>query len=1365
MTPEDPRLVDMAVRLGFLTPEQAAAPEPLSSLSEDQITAIRSVAGRVEELGTRPTKGLGESRESVPDIPQRLGPYEITRRIGQGAMGIVCAARDTRLDREVAIKILRGFRNREDMKRFRREQQVLARLMHPNIVAIFDIGEIDGLPFYVMQLVDGVSLADAMAEKSLPLRAAVEVLRQAAEAVDFANERGVLHRDLKPANILVTVDRRAMVSDFGLAKVLEGSERSVSATGIPIGTPAFMSPEQARGVVRELDRRVDVWGLGATLYFLLTGTPPFRGNSVAETMALVLSEEPEAPRQKVPGVPRDLETICLKALEKDVARRYASAGEFAEDLRRYLAGEPIEARELTQVVRWVSRNGRWIAAGVAAVVLAGSSVAGGTWWSRKREFERIRTETRQAFESGDWNRAFHTGRRGLELKHDAELRRMVDESRARLDEEAARREIEARIRPVEELIRETRPSFYAKGIAIRPRLEKVERSLSDLERASGDPRFAKFPEVWRTLGIGWFFVGEPDASEPALRKALELAPDDGRPDYYLARIAIERAFVEMLKAGDKERSRQWTQKAVIHMERAFSSRVAGPLDLEIARIYLLALEGKDGQEILRSCDQAIEKFGKEPGVEELRILRACLFRDQERVDALTRALDNCPHHAWGLFFRGDALRILGQQKAAIDNFTHALEVRPRFYWALKLRGFTRVEIGENAAGIEDLTLALKLDDSEAELFNCRGVARHRLRDLSGAETDFTEAIRRKPNMAIYYRNRGAVRAERGDKAGSQSDFAELQKLDPEKGVGAVEELTRDFMRSWYVAGAEIDKKGAKLEEALAELEKTAPPSAEAAFTLGNGWYHLGDFDRAEPQFRRALELAPSDTRSDYYLGRIALERAVGSLLRGGNAGDLLKRAKEHIERSATVMAPMNLDVARIFVAALEFRSGEEILRRCREGAARYANEQGVEEFLFLSAFLYRGADRLDVLTRVLERCPYHALALYFRSNVYHNLGQHKKAVEDLTAALRVRPRFHLALKQRGECRLDLGEPARAVDDLSLALRLDDSDGDVFHLRGLARHRLRDFERAEGDFDEALRRKSTSAVFFRNRGIVRRDRGNRAGASEDFESALRLDPKDGPSRVGRCALRIGVSEPRELLAELDRILADHPTLAEAWHLRGVVECQIPDFKAALASFDKAIKFDVTLALAWSDRGWVRYHLRDYAGATSDCTRAIELERLQPRAWHTRGLARKATGDFEGARDDFTETLKLDPKWIDAYSNRSMVLAKLQDYEGALADLDQAIRLSPSSGALWCNRGMVKVSLRRYEDALKDLDESIRLSPRLPEAYLNRGNVRYQLKDLPGAAKDYEAALEFGSPDWAHRPAIQKMLEQVRREMNP
>jgi serine/threonine-protein kinase len=358
--------------------------------------------GTVDPMSPGATTDHARSRrkkaaKEVP-LPQSVAGYEIISVLGRGAMGVVYKARQRGLDRLVALKmILSGEHASEmDLNRFRAEANAVAQCHHPGIVQIYEVGEDAGRPFFSLEFVDGQSLHSKIQGTPLPPKEAATLLKKMAEAMAYAHERSIIHRDLKPANVLLTEGGEPKIGDFGLAKRIQDDESGMTRTGTVLGTPSYMSPEQAEGRIHDIGPLADVYSLGAVLYDMLTGRPPFRGTSMLDTLEQLRTREPVPPMQFQPGVPRDLETICLKCLQKDPARRYASAEELAADLGRFLRGEPILARPVSlaeRLVRWCRRNpgkASVIVAAVLGVIGWAVTASGLTLWANAERSEAVR---------------------------------------------------------------------------------------------------------------------------------------------------------------------------------------------------------------------------------------------------------------------------------------------------------------------------------------------------------------------------------------------------------------------------------------------------------------------------------------------------------------------------------------------------------------------------------------------------------------------------------------------------------------------------------------------------------------------------------------------------------------------------------------------------------------------------------------------------------------------------------------------------------------------------------------------------------------------------------------------------------------
>ena len=505
--------------------------------------------------GTSPTIASGDPEhtfdsllEAIPadeaaDVGQRLGDYELLDELGRGGMGIVFRARQLSVDRLVALKILRRDKLNEldedsrvlMIDRFRTESQSAAQLEHDHIVPVYEVGEEDGIHFYSMRYVQGESLAEVIADHPLDNSSAAEAIEPIARALEAAHGKGVLHRDIKPRNIMIDdATGRPLLTDFGLAKLLE-SQQEMTHTGDVMGSPPYMSPEQATDAAH-VTHSADVYSLGATFYHALTGRPPFQAATMAETMRQVWFEEPPTPRSLNPAIDRDLETICMKCLEKEPSRRYENAREMADELGRYLRGEPILSRPigwLGQLQRWRRRNPAVANLAGVVVLLIVIGIVGNIYYTIQLRKSLNETQARMGLAVSAVNKMTEmaTKEDGLKAYGVDDVRReMLNASREYYDQFVEKEsddpslemergkayghlaDIEADLGNQEESIR-----LYQQCVAVFAGLE---------QRLPNEPNYTYLRAVYqRNLGMLYRDNGRLGEANSALREAYALASE------------------------------------------------------------------------------------------------------------------------------------------------------------------------------------------------------------------------------------------------------------------------------------------------------------------------------------------------------------------------------------------------------------------------------------------------------------------------------------------------------------------------------------------------------------------------------------------------------------------------------------------------------------------------------------------------------------------------------------------------------------------------------------------------------------------------------------------------------------------------
>jgi serine/threonine-protein kinase len=477
----------------------------------------------------------------------RIPGYEVDGLLGRGGMGVVYKARHLRLNRTVALKMLLAgaYAGPHELVRFQREAEAVAGLRHANIVQVYDVGDHEGRPYFTMEFIEGGSLAQELAGIPQPARQAAALAAALAEAVEVAHQGGIVHRDLKPANILLAADGTPKISDFGLARRVDGGAEPTQS-GSPLGTPSYMAPEQARGTARAIGPAVDVYALGAILYELLTGRPPFRAETAAETVLQVIYQEPAPPSRLNAKVPRDLETVCLNCLHKEPERRYASAAALADDLRRFQEGRPIRARPLGwggRLWRWGRRKPAAAALVATALALVALALGGGLWLERQQAERRAETahqegRARQAVEAalqqaaalqeqGRWpeaRAALEAAPSLLDASAPADLRERVRQARADADMVAELEEIRLRLLEGRKSHEKDAPSgdqLYAEAF----QHYGIPLTLLEPADAAARVRNSAIRDTLLAFLHDWLYCAS-DTNRDRLRAVVERADDD-----------------------------------------------------------------------------------------------------------------------------------------------------------------------------------------------------------------------------------------------------------------------------------------------------------------------------------------------------------------------------------------------------------------------------------------------------------------------------------------------------------------------------------------------------------------------------------------------------------------------------------------------------------------------------------------------------------------------------------------------------------------------------------------------------------------------------------------------------------------------
>jgi tetratricopeptide (TPR) repeat protein len=976
-------------------------------------------------------------RELAPVIPG----YTIERKLGRGGMGVVYLATQQALKRPVALKMIRAEHGvePEQLGRFRLEAEAVARLRHPHVVQIYDVGEVNGTPYFSLELLEGGTLADRLAGAAMPHREAAALAATLARALGAVHRVGIIHRDLKPHNVLFAADGTPKVADFGLAKRLE-AEDGQTMSGQIMGTPSYMAPEQAQGQTSRIGPPADIYSLGAILYESLTGRPPFKGPSKMETLAQVVFADTVPPSRLQPKLPRDLETICLKCLQKDPARRYATAEDLADDLERFLAGEAIQARPTPvweRAVKWARRRPTAAALIVVGLVLAlGLAVAGERYSAYRRSQEervaRLRLEVEDGFD------------RALRQRADG----LLDDARVTLTALAAKIQNEPRLAPLRRRAADV--------------LGDVQRRLADAAGAAADrERFAQFGRLRdRALLLDGNAVIFPETLVHAGEQGVtaDAPARQRRPETPAAKIrTTAAAALEVFPLGTVA-APQPLPAVLTAQERAEVEADRYLMLMVLAEAVARPLPGEDprrqASEALELLDRAATVHGPTPAFHLRRA--TCLERLGDDVAARKereRAGSIAPADAFDHLLLGREEIRRGAWDAARGQLEAALRLRPGSFWARCLLAVAELNSSppRAAEAKTELTACLLQQPSYSWLYLLRGSAYGQMgvalaaagrapkaahlaaeanQRFEDAEADFRKALELGLEEGLHYvllMNRGVMRFQRGRRDAAAEDFAVAIDRDPGR-YYAYASLAQALLRL-----GRRDEAIARLDEAIAREPNLAALYRGRALARLDG--DSGDLPPAE------IEAALRDLETSAGLEPGGSRGAADDHARRGRLLRRLDRLAEALAAADAALAivpdfsPAHL--VRIDALLEQKRYGDAIAS-CDAAPAQGNGPASAE------------LHRLRGLGRV-------------------GRNDFSGAIEEYTQALALHPDNAAEIhRDRGWAHLFAGAPEMALKDFDAVLHLDSSNSDGHAGRAAARVRLNRIGEAIADAEESLR---------------------------------------------------------------------------------------------------------------------------------------------------------------------------------------------------------------------------------------------------------------------------------------------------------
>jgi serine/threonine-protein kinase len=755
-----------------------------------------------------------------------IGDYELRAVLGRGGMGVVYRAHQLSLNRPVALKMIRNaeFSDENQLRRFQNEAEAVAMLDHPGIVPIYEVGQFEDERYFSMKLIEGDSLANQLESFSKNPRAAARLMSEAASAVHHAHERGILHRDLKPANILVDGQGQPHVTDFGLAKKIEG-DSGLTVSGTILGTPAYMAPEQATGRTGQITVATDVYGLGATLYALLTGKAPFKGDSVLETLEHVRRDPPQAPTRVNARVPRDLEVICLTCLGKDPKLRYGSAAALAGDLDRWLAGEPISARPVSTAMRawmWCKRKPALAGLTAALVLALVVGVVGMSWQWREAVYQR-----NQAVDARDLARREEQAARRAELDaraaRDAAVasEKSAQAARAEAEQNAmiAGQQATLALNTIQDMIVQASEGLQGPG------LFDVKKSLLDLALKRVD-----------LVANGYDKFTSKEAT--ALRAVMELGKifrllgqSEKSTQWFEKGLAIARERIVIKKGSDASRQ----NLALVHSELGTNSQ-------EYRRDMKTALDHQ--REALRIYEEILETPKPEGFPADPVVIRVAIAEAYQRLGAIQYRL--------------------GELVAARDNFRKAGNIRRELSDNDPSNSMLKQQLSYSTMALAETSFRLGDRDLADEYY--RAVLDQRKKMAADRPKD--PQSQKELGDIQYMLGEFKLRCEdyAAARAFLDQSLAVRESLTKTENRNAL--FKRDVGMSHYRLG-NLDDRQKKTDRALAayrtaltmreELERTSESNDRRRMELMLALAHTGDVDRAQEMADR-LAAGPSVDR-------------------------------------------------------------------------------------------------------------------------------------------------------------------------------------------------------------------------------------------------------------------------------------------------------------------------------------------------------------------------------------------------------------------------------------------------------------------------------------------------------------------------
>jgi tetratricopeptide (TPR) repeat protein len=1204
-----------------------------------------------------------------------LGPYRLEAELGRGGMGAVYQATHVTLGRRVALKVLLEGSQASPARRerFLCEGRAAARLRHPNVVSVHDVAAEGDVLYLVLDFAPGESLAKLVGRDGPfdPAEAA-RIVAKLARAVYYAHSRNVLHRDLKPENVILSPGGEPLLTDFGLAKETD-DPAGLTQSGRVLGTPGYLPPEQARGDLAHMGTHSDVFSLGATLYHLLVGSPPFRGDSLVEVLASVLGQDPVPPSQLVPGVGSDLDTICQRCMEKEPQDRYPSALELAEDLEHWVAGEPIKAKDptlLDRIRRSARRHRRLVRQiGASGAALAIAALVGWAWVGHVRSQDALAAEQTQAeAKASVRDDLVGEARAALEEAPPTSLTALVAAARWHTLAPGDAGAVGARLETAAGLAAQARAAkAWSQGRAILGQVESLDRPRvallqEELEREASvevERRRAVAEATLRGVAAHGLENKREARRRAVIRLLLAAGPET--PALLLARLhalipALIAAQREVYSAVSEPRGPE-VGGPLLHLPPALDALAAGALRPATAEQELA----------LRRARQRLEQRGLRTmaaGKPYPRGWRLVANEQAARSGEGQLAQAAFCAAALGRLQLEDPEPVVATLRRLLAAVADPLVATPAVLALTRIEGgaqtalaATRDRFVFDRALRDRVSRRLRASDFEPELpagprgLHLRGVAWALLGELKRARADLDGAVAADPKHIEARRWRADVRAQDGDLEGALQDATAAARLEP-----------YEHRHTLAVAGYLLKlKRESQALDALESLERESPevrndPSflhtratifAQSALAKKDGQLKLAI---ALTDLNRAVKLDPSQPhswllRAQVYMVTRRTKSALASMGRAltldpDNVAYLTMRGILHVERKD---APRALDDL---------------------GRAAALSPDAPLVRMFLAGALRRLGD-FDTALREYERGQESCRS---PNVVWLEIPGMEMSPRKVEGQL---------LENGARVRLALRQFDRALADAARALALDPKEHNFWALRaeihwarGARAACITDYRKA----CEVANTPTKKQAHLLSISVAHYQSGDTAKAVKACEEALALDPSAARAH-SRLGTMLRYTEPQRALASFTRALKLKPGLIEAYRRRAETYLRLDRKEEALADFREALRRSPKDARAAG--GVVRVLL--VAGKREEALRAAEravkVSPLHPKTLGYRAMAKDSLGDREGAIADATKALKIDPRDAALYVLRGKCLSTLGRTKEARRDLKRSMELDP------------------------------------------------------------------------------------------